>query len=104
MCGILRRRRGAQLSKRRLALKKHGIFAFENKRHPVASSAQFAKRMLRSFGIASALVVSSLLVGMAGYHFTEDLPWLDSFVNAAMILSGIDMRTARQRKRFQHAG
>ena len=26
---------------------------------------------------------------MAGYHFLEKLDWLDAFVNAAMILSGM---------------
>ena len=26
---------------------------------------------------------------MSGYHFFENLPWLDAFVNAAMILSGM---------------
>jgi hypothetical protein len=36
-----------------------------------------------------ALVVASLAVGMAGYHGFEGLSWLDSFVNASMILSGM---------------
>jgi hypothetical protein len=26
---------------------------------------------------------------MAGYHYLEGLPWIDAFVNAAMILSGM---------------
>ena len=26
---------------------------------------------------------------MAGYHFLERLPWLDAFLNASMILSGM---------------
>ena len=26
---------------------------------------------------------------MAGYHFLEKLPWLDAFLNASMILSGM---------------
>jgi hypothetical protein len=25
---------------------------------------------------------------MIGYHFTEGLPWLDAFLNAAMLLGG----------------
>ena len=28
-------------------------------------------------------------MGMAGYHFLEHLPWLDAFLNAAMIMSGM---------------
>ncbi len=37
-----------------------------------------------------ALIVSgSLGVGMIGYHAFEKMSWLDSFVNASMILSGM---------------
>ena len=31
----------------------------------------------------------SLWAGMAGYHFYEGLPWLDAFLNASMIPSGM---------------
>jgi hypothetical protein len=29
------------------------------------------------------------MMGMAGYHFLEGMDWVDAFVNAAMILSGM---------------
>ena len=45
--------------------------------------------MARSFAVVSALIGVSLLAGMAGYHYLEDLPWIDAFVNAAMILGGM---------------
>jgi hypothetical protein len=35
------------------------------------------------------IVVIALGIGMTGYHFFEKLPWIDAFVNAAMILSGM---------------
>jgi hypothetical protein len=38
---------------------------------------------------ASALVLSTLGIGMAGYHFLEGLSWIDAYVNAAMILGGM---------------
>jgi hypothetical protein len=34
-------------------------------------------------------VIASLAVGMAGYHFTESMSWIDAFANASMILSGM---------------
>ena len=34
---------------------------------------------------------------MAGYHFSEGMPWIDSFANAAMILSGMDRSTRSRR-------
>ena len=42
-----------------------------------------------SFGAASVLILVSLLGGMVGYHCLENLPWIDAFANASMILSGM---------------
>lgn len=39
--------------------------------------------------MASLILLFSLSIGMAGYHFLEKMQWLDSFENAAMILSGM---------------
>jgi len=39
--------------------------------------------------VALAVIFGSLLMGILGYHFTEGLPWLDSLVNASMILGGM---------------
>jgi len=35
------------------------------------------------------MVLISLSIGIMGYHFFENLPWIDAFANAAMILSGM---------------
>ena len=35
------------------------------------------------------MVAGALGIGMAGYHFIENMGWVDAFVNAAMILSGM---------------
>lgn len=50
---------------------------------------QFLRRVARSGLAALTAVVVSLFVGMVGYHWTEGMPWIDAFVNAAMILSGM---------------
>jgi hypothetical protein len=49
----------------------------------------FLARVARNGLAALAAIVVSLFIGMAGYHWTEGMPWLDAFVNAAMILSGM---------------
>jgi hypothetical protein len=36
-----------------------------------------------------ALIAASLAVGMLGYHYIAGQTWPDSFLNAAMILSGM---------------
>jgi hypothetical protein len=39
---------------------------------------------------AGALLIAfSLSIGIAGYHFLGGLAWIDSFLDAAMILSGM---------------
>jgi hypothetical protein len=70
-------------------LSKRGFLGFETKHHPLLTRKEFGQRMAKSFAMASFLIVLSLLGGMAGYHFLEDLPWIDAFTNAAMILGGM---------------
>jgi hypothetical protein len=48
-----------------------------------------ARRLLISVSVAGILIGLSLLGGVAGYHFFEEMTWIDAFVNAAMILSGM---------------
>ena len=35
------------------------------------------------------LVLAGLLIGIAGYHWICGLPWIDSLLNASMILGGM---------------
>lgn len=46
-------------------------------------------RLLRNAGIVGGLIAIALAIGAMGYHFLADLPWLDAFLNAAMILTGM---------------
>ena len=61
----------------------------EHKSQPVLSRSAFLLRMLVSVGMGTGLIGTSLVVGMFGYHHFEKLEWLDAFLNAAMILSGM---------------
>ena len=70
-------------------MSKRGVLGYETKRSPVLPRKEFAKRMARSLALALSLTSLSLLAGMAGYHYLEDLPWIDAFMNAAMILGGM---------------
>jgi hypothetical protein len=56
---------------------------------PLAPARVFALRLAASSALGLVLVALSLLVGMAGYHGYEGLPWIDAFLNASMILSGM---------------
>lgn len=50
---------------------------------------QFFARLARHGGIAFALLCFSLLIGMWGFHRFVGEAWIDSFLNAAMLLGGM---------------
>ena len=62
---------------------------FEKRKQPLLPRPAFYGRVVRSLGLAVGIVLVSLGIGMAGYHGFEGLSWLDAFLNAAMILSGM---------------
>jgi len=62
---------------------------FEHHNQPLVSRRVFLGRMARSAGIAISILAGSLAIGMLGYHFLENLNWIDSLVNASMILGGM---------------
>ena len=50
---------------------------------------EFVGRLAASCLAAAALIAVSLYGGMCGYRYFEGMPWVDAFVNASMILSGM---------------
>lgn len=62
---------------------------FEHRSEPLLRSQEFVYRVMVSSAFGMIIILLSLAVGMAGYHFFEHLAWLDSFTNAAMLLSGM---------------
>jgi hypothetical protein len=49
----------------------------------------FVRRVFSHVGVAAILVGCALALGMAGYHFIGGLAWVDSLLNASMILGGM---------------
>lgn len=43
----------------------------------------------RYVGVALLFMTISLAVGVCGYHYTENLPWIDALLDASMILGGM---------------
>ena len=75
--------------------KRHKLH-FESKYQPMAPRPVFVGRLLRNFAAASTLIGVSLFAGMLGYRHFEGMEWIDAFVNAAMILSGMGPVTPMQ--------
>ena len=62
---------------------------FEHRSQPLLPRREFYQRMARSAAVALLVVVVALGIGMIGYRAFEPMSWVDAFVNAAMILSGM---------------
>ncbi len=61
----------------------------EYKIRPLQPLREFLQRLLRYAAFGIAIIGFSLGIGMAGYHYINDLSWLDSLLNASMILTGM---------------
>ena len=62
---------------------------FEHYHEKLLPRRLFIRRLLKYALISVALILVSLFAGMVGYHVFEGLPWIDSFLNAAMIMGGM---------------
>jgi hypothetical protein len=52
-------------------------------------SRRFRSHLATNAAIAGIVLIVSLGIGMAGYHWLTPMSWLDAFVNAAMLLGGM---------------
>ncbi|MGA2788031.1 MAG: hypothetical protein ABSF60_10930 [Verrucomicrobiota bacterium] len=62
---------------------------FESRTKPLLPRRVYYRRLARNAALGGVVLFIALLIGMAGYHILENLPWIDAFLNAAMILSGM---------------
>jgi len=62
---------------------------FEHRREQLLPRREFVLRLGWSVAAGGALILCSLSIGMLGYHFLGGLAWIDAFLDAAMILSGM---------------
>jgi hypothetical protein len=62
---------------------------FEHHKQPLASQSIFRQRMLRFGLFAAGIILFSLGIGILGYHYIVGLPWIESLLNASMLLGGM---------------
>ena len=62
---------------------------FEHKSEPLLHRRAFLGRLALSAVLGISIVAVSLFTGMIGYHTLEGLSWIDSFLNASMLLGGM---------------
>jgi hypothetical protein len=62
---------------------------FEHRTKPLLSWKAFARRQLSYVWFSFLILLFSLGIGTTGYHIFGSLSWIDSFLNASMILAGM---------------
>ena len=62
---------------------------YENRKQPLLSTAKFLKRVARHWLAGFGVLVFGLGGGILGYHYIAGLNWIDSLLNASMILGGM---------------
>jgi hypothetical protein len=62
---------------------------YEHHSDALLPRALFVRRLWQHALLTAAVILGSLAIGILGYHLTEDFPWLDSLLNASMILGGM---------------
>jgi TRAP-type C4-dicarboxylate transport system permease small subunit len=62
---------------------------FERKHEKLAPVSVFVRRMAKSVAMAGLLVAGALFLGVSGYHWIAGFSWVDSLVEASMILGGM---------------
>jgi hypothetical protein len=62
---------------------------YEHRRHRVIPWPWFLRRASRHLLGGILIVFAAVGIGTVGYHLAGHLDWLDSFLNASMILSGM---------------
>ena len=62
---------------------------YEHHSQPLLPLRKFIYRLLGHVLVALATIACALGIGILGYHCLEGLSWLDSFLNASMILGGM---------------
>jgi len=56
---------------------------------PLDLKAKFVTHLRTNVLLAAGLLLVSLIIGMAGYHWLAPMGWVDAFLNAAMLLGGM---------------
>jgi len=62
---------------------------FERKHEKLAPVSIFIRRLTASFLMAGGLVSVVLFIGISGYHWIAGFDWVDSILEASMILGGM---------------
>lgn len=62
---------------------------YEKGHQKLAPLSVFAQRLVGAIVVACGVIAAVLFIGVAGYHWLGGLDWIDSLLEASMILGGM---------------
>ena len=62
---------------------------FEHHKKPLLGRKEFISRQIKYSGFSLVILIFSIGSGTLGYHVFGELSWIDAFLNASMILTGM---------------
>jgi hypothetical protein len=62
---------------------------YEHHNEPLLPRQAYILRLLGHTLLALAIIALALFIGVAGYHYIGGMSWIDSLLNASMILGGM---------------
>jgi hypothetical protein len=62
---------------------------YERRHDQLAPRSVFVRRIIASLVVALCLIAVALFIGICGYHFLAGFNWVDSLLEASMILGGM---------------
>jgi hypothetical protein len=66
------------------------VFRYEHRSEPLLSWRAFLLHRVSKTLLVGALAIGlSLIIGILGYRLIEGMDWMDAFLNASMLLSGM---------------
>ena len=80
--------RGAKVTKRSQKSWR-SLLMYERRHEQLAPFSVFVKRLIGSLAIALGLIAVALMIGIVGYHSLAGFNWVDSLLEASMILGGM---------------
>lgn len=64
-------------------------FVYERRQDQLAPRSIYIKRIIASLLMALGLISLVLMIGIAGYHYLAGFSWIDSLLEASMLLGGM---------------
>ena len=64
---------------------------YEHRHQPLLPWSQFYLRIFRCVILTSVCLIFIVLVGAIGYHSFEHMSWIDSILNAVLVMTGLGL-------------